>query len=232
MKVKKLIDSFNYAIEGIIYSVRTQRNMKIHMVIAILALLACFFCNVSRMELLVVILTIAMVIAAEMINTAVESAVDATTNYYHPLVKIAKNVAAGAVLVTAINAVIVGYIIFYDKLMGISLKLLFMFKSTSPHKIFFIMIIMCIVTVIVKAVYGEGTPLRGGMPSGHSVLSFSLATIITLIADRPVIMVLSYGIAFMVAQSRVDAEVHSVWEVFIGAAMGILLTMLLYSIMR
>lgn len=232
MKVKKLIDSFNYAIEGIIYSVRTQRNMKIHMVIAILALLACFFCNVSRMELLVVILTITMVIAAEMINTAVESAVDATTNYYHPLVKIAKNVAAGAVLVTAINAVIVGYIIFYDKLMGISLKLLFMFKSTSPHKIFFIMIIMCIVTVIVKAVYGEGTPLRGGMPSGHSVLSFSLATIITLIADRPVIMVLSYGIALMVAQSRVDAEVHSVWEVFIGAAMGILLTMLLYSIMR
>lgn len=116
MKVKKLLDSFNYAIEGIIYSVRTQRNMKIHMIAALLVLVICFIYDLSKMEILAVIITISIVIIAELFNTAVESAIDATINYYHPLAKIAKNVAAGGVLVAAVNAVVVGYIIFWDKL--------------------------------------------------------------------------------------------------------------------
>lgn len=160
MKVKKIIDSFNYAIEGIIYSVRTQRNMKIHMVIAILVLLACFFFDVTKVELIIVTITITMVIVAEMINTAVEAAIDATTNYYHPLAKIAKNVAAGGVLITALNAVLVGYLVFYDKLNKLSLNMLLKIKNSSPHLIFFMLVIVCIVTVIAKAIYGEGTPLR------------------------------------------------------------------------
>ncbi len=81
MKVKKLVDSFNYAIEGIIYSIRTQRNMRIHMIIAMLILTACFFFDMTKMELLVIAITITMVVVAEMINTAVECAIDATTNF-------------------------------------------------------------------------------------------------------------------------------------------------------
>lgn len=231
LKVKKIIDSFNYGIEGIIYAVRTQRNMKIHMVIAIFVLLACFFFDVSKVELLMVTITITMVIVAEMINTAIEASIDTTTNYYHPLAKIAKNVAAGGVLITAINALLVGYIVFYDKLSNLSLTMLLTIKNSNPHKIFFMMVIICIVTVIVKAVYGEGTPLRGGMPSGHSAISFSLATIITLLTTQPIIMLLSYVLAFIVAQSRVDSEVHSVWEVFAGGALGALLTLFLFNLM-
>ena len=64
MKVKKLLDSFNYAIEGIIYSVRTQRNMKIHMVAAVLVLTMCFFYDLSKLEILAIIITISMVIMA------------------------------------------------------------------------------------------------------------------------------------------------------------------------
>ncbi len=107
MKIKKLIDSFNYAIQGLIYSARTQRNMKIHLVATFLVLSACFVYDISKVELLIITITITLVIAAELINTSVESAIDATTNYYHPLAKIAKNTAAGAVLVTSINAIIV-----------------------------------------------------------------------------------------------------------------------------
>jgi diacylglycerol kinase (ATP) len=229
MKVKKLVDSFNYAIEGIIYSIRTQRNMRIHMIVAILVLTACFFYDLSKLELLIITITITIVMVSEMINTAVECAIDATTNYYHPLAKIAKNVAAGGVLITAINALFVAYIIFYDRVLPFSIIMMSKIKNSSPHMIFLMLVVVSIATVVVKAIYDEGTPLKGGMPSGHSAIAFSVATTITLLTDEPLIMILSYLLAAIVAQSRVDSEVHSILEVIFGAAFGSLLTLLLYQ---
>jgi diacylglycerol kinase (ATP) len=231
MKVKKLVDSFNYAIEGIIYSIRTQRNMKIHMVAAIAVLVATFFYDLSKIELLIITITISLVIVAEMINTAVECAIDATTNFYHPLVKIAKNVAAGAVLVTAINSALVGYVIFWDRLTPFNRTVMSKIKKSNPDMIFFILVIVCIATLVVKAVYDEGTPLRGGMPSGHSAIAFSVATSITLLTNEPLIMVLSYLLAIIVAQSRVDSEIHSILEVIFGGMFGTLLTLLLFKVL-
>ncbi|MDP4145882.1 MAG: diacylglycerol kinase [Bacillota bacterium] len=230
MKPKKVVDSFNYALEGIIYAVRTQRNMRIDMVAALLVLTACFFYDLSKVELLVITISITMVIAAEMINTAVECTVDMTANFYHPLAKIAKNVAAGAVLITAINSVIVGYIIFWDKLGPITHTVINKIKNSNPYMVFLILVIVSIATVIVKAIFGEGTPLRGGMPSGHSAIAFSIATSITLLSPEPMVIILSYFLAFIVAQSRVDSEVHSILEVVVGALFGTLLTMLLFNI--
>lgn len=230
MKIKKLVDSFNYAIEGIIYAVRTQRNMRIHMAVALCVLTACFFYDLNKIELLIIAITITMVIMAELINTAVESAIDATTNYYHPLAKIAKNTAAGAVLVTAINAVIVGYVIFWDKLTDITFVVITKIKQSNPYMILLVLVIVCIATIVVKAIYGEGTPLRGGMPSGHSTISFSIATIIALITEEPLCIMLSYLLAFIVAQSRVDSETHSILEVTVGALFGTLLTLFIFKI--
>ncbi len=231
MKVKKLVDSFNYAIEGIIYSIRTQRNMKIHMVATIIVLTATFFYDLSKLELLIITITITLVIVAEMINTAVECAIDATTNFYHPLAKIAKNVSAGAVLVTAINSVLVGYVIFWDRLTPFNRTVMSKLKKSDPDMIFFILVIVCIATVVVKAIYDEGTPLRGGMPSGHSTIAFSVATAITLLTNEPLIMVLSYLLAVIVAQSRVDSEIHSILEVIFGGIFGVLLTLLLFKVL-
>jgi diacylglycerol kinase (ATP) len=231
MKVKKLVDSFNYAIEGIIYSIRTQRNMKIHMLATIIVLTATFFYDLSKVELLIITITITLVIVAEMINTAVECAIDATTNFYHPLAKIAKNVSAGAVLVTAINAVLVGYVVFWDRLTPFNRTLMSKLKKSDPDMIFFILVIVCIATVVVKAIYDEGTPLRGGMPSGHSTIAFSVATAITLLTNEPLIMVLSYLLAVIVAQSRVDSEIHSILEVIFGGVFGTLLTLLLFKVL-
>lgn len=230
MKVKKVVDSFNYAIDGILYSVRTQRNMRIDMIVALLVLTACFFTDLSKVELLVVTITITMVISAEMINTAVECTVDMSANYYHPLAKIAKNVAAGAVLITAINAFIVGYIVFGDKLRPISFTVIAKIKHSNPYMIFVVLVIVCITTLIIKAVFGEGTPLRGGMPSGHSAIAFAIATTITLLSEQPTVIILSYFLAFIVAQSRVDSEVHSILEVLVGGIFGTLLTILLFRL--
>lgn len=91
---------------------------------------------------------------------------------------------------------------------------------------------VCIITVIVKAIFGEGTPLKGGMPSGHSAISFAIATAIALITESQTCMMLGFLMAFITAQSRVDAEVHSIWEVIVGAIFGILLTMLIFSLFK
>lgn len=230
MKIKKMVDSFNYSIEGIIYAVRTQRNMRIHMVTAILILLLCFFYDLSKIELLLITITITLVIFAELLNTAVEAAIDATTNYYHPLAKIAKNVAAGAVLVTAINAIFVGFILFWDKLAPFTYVTINKIKSSSTYSIFIILVIVSILTVVVKAIFGEGTPLKGGFPSGHAAIAFSIATIIALISENPLVVLLSYFMAIIVAQSRVDSDVHSVIEVLAGGAFGTLISIILIKI--
>ena len=114
-KARTLAESFFYAISGILYAFKTQRNIKIHFMVAILIIIISFLLKLNTIELLIVFLTIAMVLTAEMINTAIEAVVDMFTQEYHPLARVAKNVAAGAVLISALNAVIVGYLIFYKK---------------------------------------------------------------------------------------------------------------------
>jgi diacylglycerol kinase (ATP) len=231
MKIKKITDSFNHAIEGIIYTVRTQRNMKFHMVIAIIVLLFSLFFDFTKLEMLVLFLTITLVIVLEMINTAIEATIDVLANYYHPLAKIAKNVAAGAVLIAAINAVVVGYLLFFDKLNPIIANtVLFKIKQSDTTVVFICLILIVLVTIIVKAIYGEGTPLKGGMPSGHSALSFGAATAISLLTADVLIITLCYFLAFLVAQSRVEAKIHSIYETVVGSILGILITILIFKL--
>mgnify|MGYP000871693318 FL=1 len=124
MKAKTLIDSLNYAFEGIIYGLKTQRNMKIHFLVAIIVLVASLFLDLTRMEILILFLTISMVIVAEMINTSIESTIDLITDKYHVFAKTAKNVAAGAVLIATINSIIVAYLIFFHRINQFTLQVL------------------------------------------------------------------------------------------------------------
>lgn len=108
--------SFKYAVSGIIYGIKTQRNIIIQLVFAVIAIVLGVFFKISRIEWAIIIFTISFVIFAEMINTAIESAVDLVTEEYSDKAKIAKDVAAGAVLISAINAICMGLIIFSDKI--------------------------------------------------------------------------------------------------------------------
>lgn len=118
-KTGKDLLGIKFAVRGILETIRTERNARIHLVCAAVVILAGCFFRVSKNEWLVLMLTISAVITAEVINTAVESTVDLYTSRYHPLAEKAKNAAAGAVLVTAIGAVVVGLIIFGPKLWGL-----------------------------------------------------------------------------------------------------------------
>lgn len=230
MEVRKLIDSFNYAISGLLYSLRTQRNMRIHFGFALAALILSVLFNVSKTELLILFFTISLVIITEMINTAIEAVVDLYTRRYHPLARIAKNVAAGAVLFAAINAIIVGYLIFIDDLTPLTLNLLNQIRQSPSHLTFVALVITIFLVIIGKTWKGRGTPLRGGMPSGHSALAFTLATSISLVSQNAMVVTLVLLMALLVAQSRVESGIHSLGEVIAGAVIGFLVTLLIFQI--
>lgn len=119
---RKFLESLRYAVEGIMYCIKTQRNMRAHLVIAAMAAAACIILRIDRMELLMIITAMSMVLICEIINTAVERAVDTATLEYHPIAKIAKDVAAGAVLVAALNSILVGFLVFGRYLWAIAVK--------------------------------------------------------------------------------------------------------------
>ncbi|RKL62791.1 diacylglycerol kinase [Thermoanaerobacteraceae bacterium SP2] len=146
-KSRTLLESFKYAVSGTIYSFKTQRNIRIHFLTAITVLLVSPFFNFGAIELLIIFFTIALVIITEMINTAIETTVDLVTEKYHPLAEIAKNVAAGAVLISALNAVVVGYLIFYKRLYYFVRVFLFRVRN-APQYIFFLGLIIGIIYII------------------------------------------------------------------------------------
>lgn len=110
--VKALIKSFQHAFCGILTSFVIGRNIKVHYTAALAAVLGGLSFGISKVELLIILLISAQVICLEMVNTAIERTVDLVTSEYHIYAKIAKDVAAGAVLVAAIFATIIGGIIF------------------------------------------------------------------------------------------------------------------------
>ncbi|MTI70889.1 MAG: phosphatase PAP2 family protein [Firmicutes bacterium] len=230
MKVRNLIDSFNYAVDGIIYTLKTQRNMRIHFFAAFLVLIISLFFDFNRVELLILFLTITVVIIAEMINTAVEKTIDIITKEYHPLAKIAKNVAAGAVLIAAGNAIVVAYLLLFDRFNPYTQLIITRLKQSPIHITFISIILVIILIVSIKSLTHEGTPFKGGIASGHAAIAFSTATAITFIAESTLVATLSFFIAILVAQSRIEGKIHTTIQVLSGAVVGILLTVLVFQV--
>jgi len=112
VKMGRLRRSFSCAIAGLIYCVKSEKNMKIHILAMILVVIAALVVGLTPVEWGLLILTIFMVLVAETVNTAVEKTVDLVTTEYHPLAKTAKNLAAGAVLLAAIGSLLMAVVIF------------------------------------------------------------------------------------------------------------------------
>jgi len=229
-----IIESFNVAFEGIIHVLRTQRNMRIHFAIAAVVLILGLASDVSRIELIALLLAIAFVLIAEMINTAIEGAIDVATTSFDPMAKLAKDIAAGAVLIATINAVAVGYLVFSGAVANRSERLLDRLRD-APAKITLIALVLVIIIVIgTKAVSGRGTPLRGGLPSGHSAVAFAgwmAATyVLTDQEHRFLISTLTFIMALLVAQTRIESGVHSAVEVAYGGLLGALVTLALFQV--
>ena len=229
-----ILDSFNYAFEGIIHVLRTQRNLRIHFAVAFAVLIAALVINVTKLELIALLISITFVLIAEMLNTAVEAAIDIATTSFDPMAKLAKDIAAGAVLIAAINAVAVGYLVFSGQVGERSSRFLDKL-SEAPAELTLIALVLTILVVITtKALTGRGTPLRGGLPSGHAAVAFAGWMAVTLVlGDSPhrfLISSLTFIMALLVAQTRVESGVHSAVEVCYGGLLGALVTLGIFQV--
>lgn len=231
---RSTLKSFTFAFEGIVYVLRTQRNMKIHFAVALLVLSGSLFFDLSRVEIIALLITVSFVLVAEMVNTAVEAAIDTFGTAFDPMAKIAKDVAAGAVLIAALNALAVAYLVFYDRLESPSRNLVNLVRQSPWHISVIALVLVLLLAIVLKAIFHKGTPFHGGMPSGHAAVAFAGWTAITYISASLehgiLISVLGLMMAVLVAQSRVESGIHSVSEAFFGAVLGILVTTVLFQL--
>lgn len=216
----RLWSSFHYAFAGILYATRTQPNMRIHLILGGAVLLATLYLRLQRVYVVCVIVLVAFVIALELLNTAIESVVDLMTVAHHPLAKIAKDTAAGAVLVATLAAVVVGYLVFYEGITANGNRVYTAVAQAPPNLVLVSLAIVVIATIFAKAYFGRGSPLQGGAVSGHAALGFAGATLIALLAASPLVALIAFFLAFLISQSRVEAGIHSAFEVFLGAILG------------
>ena len=228
-----IFDSFNYAFEGIIHVLRTQRNMRIHFAVAFVVLVAALIVNVTKLELIALLISITFVLIAEMLNTGIEAAIDIATTSFDPMAKIAKDIAAGAVLIATVNAILVGYLVFAGKVADRSSNLLDRLREAPAELTLVALALTVIVVIATKAYTGSGTPLRGGLPSGHAALAFAGWMAVTYVAgsgERFVVSSVALIMALLVAQTRVESGVHSALEVTYGALVGALATLVVFQV--
>lgn len=118
-QAETLLASFRYATAGLRYLIRTQRNARVQAGIALVAVALAALLHISRVEWAILTLLIALVLTLEALNTAIEATVDLVTSDYHPLAKIAKDLAAGAVWLMALASAVIGAIIFLPRLVAL-----------------------------------------------------------------------------------------------------------------
>jgi len=116
---KNLIDALKNSINGILYAIKTQTNVKIHLAALIIVIVASVFFKLDKIEVLFVTFSCGLVFVAEMLNTAIEATVDLYTKEYNEKAKIAKDVGAGAVIMAVINALVVAFVVFFEKIINL-----------------------------------------------------------------------------------------------------------------
>ena len=224
------IGSLNCAIEGILWAVNTQRHMLFHLVAAIVVLIGALAMDISLHEFALLALAIILVLFAELVNTAIEVVVDLVAPDFHPLAQRAKDVAAGAVLLASSGALILGYLAVSRHIFtaGADGSQDFM-KSTGDLAVISVVVVVLMV-ILIKARIGRGTPLQGGMPSGHAGVAFSIATSLAFANVGLLVIILAWLLAALVAQSRVLLGVHNFAEIFAGSLLGILITLFMHMV--
>jgi diacylglycerol kinase (ATP) len=230
MPLRQWLKSANFAIEGILQAAKTQRHLRYHFFSSAIILLLSFILGISRMEFLIIALSVIAVLLAEMFNTAIESIVDIVSPEHNESARIAKDIAAGAVLITAFGVAVIGYIILFPYLRDVFHQGLYITKHSREEIALIAFIIVVILVVITKTYFGRGLPLSGGMPSGHAALAFSAWVATTYITGNFIASLISFVIAVIIAQSRVVTRAHTIWEVILGSLMGASVTFLLFRI--
>lgn len=231
------IEACHNAVNGIIYAATTQSNIRKQLVIAVVVMILSLFYGLDTPEFLCLTFAVFFVIFAEMINTAIETVVDLFVDVYHPKAKIAKDVAAGAVVLSAANALIVSYFIFFKEanLKFISDSIFTNMVKSPFHLAFVAMILVVIAVIAIKAACskknGRGQLVTDGfVPSGQSAIAFAALTAIWLNSQDIITFTLALVLSLLVAGNRVQNNARTRAEVIFGSCMGALIVLLVYGL--
>lgn len=233
MKNSNFLDACKNALDGIIYAITTQSNIKKQLLIAVVVMLVSLFFNLNKAEFLCLMFTVVLIIVAEMFNTAIETVVDLYTDLYHPKAKIAKDVGAGAVVIAAINALIVAYFLFFEKISDIGIQFIDNIAKSPIHLAFVCILLTAIAAVTLKAALTNTKHKfvkEKFMPSGQTAIAFAALTIIWLTTRNVVIFTLSLLLALIIAINRYENGKRSKSEIVVGACVGTLVVILLYGL--
>lgn len=237
MRLRNKLDifrPFKVAMSGIIFTFKTQRHMRFHLYVVLIVILLGIMVNLGLREMLVLLFTISLVLVAEMFNSAIEATVDLVSPSYHPLAKFAKDIAAGAVLITTIIALVVGSLMMLGESRWETLKLSltsegFGFLGIVPRLILGGLLLF-VVVVVGKGIGTRGQVLQGGLVSGHAAFGFFFATSIVFVTDNAVAAGIGLLLAAIIAQSRFEAKFHTIFELTLGAAVGVILALVVFGL--
>lgn len=228
--VIKYYASVNYAIEGIIHGAKTQAHVRTHLVAGCFLLVISFVIGLSTEEFVILATLACIVIVSEMFNSAIEVTVDIASPEHSELARIAKDMAAGAVLVAALIAAVVGFFVLYPYCKDFAKNGIVIARHGAVDLVICSLIIVLVVVIMIKAYVGKGHPLRGGLPSGHASLAFCGWINVMYIFDNFLLTLIALLVAVVIAASRVFLRIHSSYEVFIGVALGSIITWGLYAL--
>lgn len=231
------IDASKNALNGLIYAITTQSNIKKQLIIASVVMILSLFFDFSTTEFLCLVFAVVLVLFAEMCNTAIETVVDLYTSLYHPKAKIAKDVGAGAVLLMSINSVIVAYFLFFRKADITKIgESIFFNVIKSPIDVAFVGIILTAIVIIAIIAYWSTKKIELGkkafVPSGQSAIASSILTLIGANTRNLLVFCLSILLAIMVLANRMENSKKTFAEVIFGASMGTLIVLLIYGLVN
>jgi diacylglycerol kinase (ATP) len=235
MRARTVLESYRFAMDGLVRMLETEHHVRYYFVFIAAVLALSVILRVNKIELILITFAICLVLVAELANTAIELVVNLTTEAYHPLAKAAKDVAGALVLVTTTTAFLVGALIFLDRQ---RLRAWLHEPLRAPpdplraalHVTFAGLIVVAVLVALGKLRVRRGTLTRGGIISGHSALAAFLATAAWYFGASGGIMVLALGLWLLVAQSRIDAGIHTYWEVLAGGALAVAVALVLFRV--
>jgi diacylglycerol kinase len=222
--------SFRYAYEGIKYALDTQGNMKFHFFVAFLVLLAALFVQLNKTDILFLLLAITLMIVTELINTAVEKTVDLAMPDRHPLAKIAKDVAAASVLVSAVFAVVVGMIVFYEPIDQWFRQTKQQDSQMTAGMIWVLLALVILSVIVIETRFSDkGKFVR---PSLLAAVAFAVSTLIAIYTDYTIIALLAYLLSALILLILYDKKARPFPALFLGAVIGSAVTGLAFIFMN
>lgn len=226
MKPKNFLESLNCAAEGVIYALKNELHLRVHFIVLVLLIIISLILNISLYDFCIIMILSALVIAAELFNTSIEYILNLFTRDFHITVKYIKDISAGAVLFVSLISLLLGIQI-------ISKYIFYQPQNVSESSLFIssLSVFLSVIAVVFfKAFYNSGRPFRGGMPSGHAAVSYSIFVSVSMVTSNVFMIVVTFIAATLISFSRFFLGIHKRLEVLYGAILGSGITLLLFKL--